>query len=98
MSQHFISTRTPGGIPVTVLTGWDTANHAYFLTVRRTDIGIDDDSGDAELFSTESLPRSLPAPQRYEPLLTLLEGMGIVLPRAVLEDLRFCADPLALAA
>lgn len=98
MSHHRLVTTTRTGIPVAIETGWDASAHAFFLAVRRTDVAADDASGDAELFRTDRLPQSLARPARYEPLLSILEGMGIALPRAVLEDIRFCADPLALAA
>jgi hypothetical protein len=98
MSHHRLFTRTRDAIPVTVETGWDAGAQGYFLTVLRTDLAADDAPGDAELFSTEQLPASVSLPQRYEPLLSILAGMGIALPKAVLEDIRFCADPLAMAA
>ena len=98
MSHHRLFTATKTGIPVTVETGWDARARAFFLVVRRTDTMADDTSGDAELFSTDELPPSLARPTRFEPLQSILDGMGIALPSAVVEDVRFCADPLALAA
>jgi hypothetical protein len=97
MPHHRLVTTTRSGIPVEVRTGWNAGSQGYFLSVRRTDLPADDSSGDADLFTTDQLPKTLALPQRYEPMLSILAGMGIALPKAVLEDIRFCADPLAMS-
>jgi hypothetical protein len=83
MSLHHLSVTTRDGIPVNIVTGWDAIAQGYYLTVRRTDLASDDTSGDPELFSTDRLPISLSLPQRFEPLISILEGMGVILPRPI---------------
>jgi hypothetical protein len=98
MSLHHLSTTTRDGIPVDVVTGWDAIAQGYYLTVRSTDLAADDTSGDADLFSTDQLPDSLSLPQRYEPLISILEGMGIFLPTLVLDAVAVGTEPRAIAA
>ena len=92
MSQHHLSATTRDGIPVEVETGWDATAQGYFLVVRRCDPAANDEGDDAELFSTDRLPKSLPLPKRYDPLGSILDGMGVVLPAPVLSDVMIGID------
>jgi hypothetical protein len=86
MSRHCFSTKTHDGITVDVETGWDATAKGYFLVVRMTGEAANDNWDDPDLFSTDRLPRSQPLPQRYEPLRSILDGFGVVLPISVLND------------
>jgi hypothetical protein len=77
---------THDGIPVDVETGWDATAKGYFLVVRMTGQAANDEWDDPDLFSTDRLPKSQQLPQRYEPLRSILDGMGVVLPTSVLND------------
>ena len=86
MSMHRFLAKTHNGISVDVETGWDAAARGYFLTVRRADAAANDDWDEAELFSTARLARSMALPARFEPLAAILDGLGIVVPEAVLGE------------
>lgn len=86
MSMHRFLTKTRTGVTVDVETGWDAEARGYFLTVRRADSAANEDWDEAELFSTSRLAKSMTLPSKYEPLLSILEGMGITAPPAVLGD------------
>jgi hypothetical protein len=86
MTQHSFSTTTQHGIPVDIETGWDAAAKGYFLVVRRAGHAANDEWDDPDLFSTDRLPKSVPLPQRYEPLRSILDGLGVILPTSVVND------------
>ena len=98
MSYHLHLTITSGGIPVTIETGWDAYAQGYFLVVRRTDVPAGDKSGDAELFSTHEFPPTMPLPQSYDRLASILDGMGISLPAPINNDVRYGSQTLGIAA
>jgi hypothetical protein len=95
MTQHNFSTTTRDGIPVDIETGWDATAKGYFLVVRRADQAANDEWDDPDLFSTHRLPKSVPLPQSYEPLGSILDGMGVVLPASVLGDVAIGRAPCA---
>ncbi len=86
MSMHRFLARTQNGIVVDVETGWDARAKGYFLVVRRADAAANDSWDEAELFSTARLSKSTPLPTQYEPLQSILEGMGITVPPTVLSE------------
>jgi hypothetical protein len=86
VSQHYFSTSTPDGQPVTVLLGWDRPLGQYFLVVELEQDG--EEANDEYLYSNLDDPQAWRQPLEYYQ--GKLVQLGMQVPATMFQEV--CCD------